>query len=104
MSCSKNHNNERLYYNVGLIIVSIDNDCSISDDKFKNPRLCHSVLFKTIDGSDLYTEFTTCDSPMKVGINTEWIYNHKPGDIVHFDYVLKSRFFKINKDYESSID
>ena len=32
-----------------------------------------------------------------IHINTEWLYNHQEGDIVHFDYLRKDKFFEIKE-------
>ena len=89
-------------FNINMKIVSINGDCSLSQDKFHNPQLCNTILFQTltpIDGDTLYRELNTCTitNMREIHIDTEWLYNHRPGDIVHFDYLLKSKFFKIKK-------
>lgn len=91
-----------IYTNIDLRIVAINSDCSLSDDKFHKPQLCNTVLFETIKEPHLYCEINTCDLPLSNGrptihINTAWLYNHQKGDIVHFDYLHKDRFFEIKK-------
>lgn len=84
--------------NVSTRIVKMDYDCSLSDDKFHKPQLCNAILFETLysyKGMHFYVELNTCTLPRYIYIDTKWLYNHKKGDIIHFDYLLKSRFFTI---------
>jgi hypothetical protein len=95
------------YRDFDLKIVSIN-------DRVNNgrsgPQLCNVILFETTyyfeqrNGTEhLYRELIVCDTDKscgcekKIKIDTEWLYNHKPGDLVHFDYMLKSKFFKIKR-------
>ena len=92
-------------FNVDMRIVSINGEQSISDDKFRTPQYINVILFETIKEPKLYREIQYISDYNQyqyidytdIHINTEWLYNHQPGDTVHFDYLLKDRFFKINK-------
>lgn len=89
---------DKFYRNLDMKIVLWDYSCSTSNDKFHKPQLCNAILFEAvINGDTLYREFNTCTKPYAVHIDTEWLYNHKIGDICHFDYLQKDQFFKINK-------
>jgi hypothetical protein len=82
-------------------IVKINSDCSISEDKFHIPQTCNTVLLETVNEPKLYVELNNCrerwtGSRFEI-TKTEWWYNHHVGDIVHFDYIRKVRFFEINK-------
>lgn len=85
------------YDNIELRVVSINSDCSLTNDKFHKPQLCNTVLFETISEPHLYCEINTCNKTPGIHIDTEWLYNHQKGDIVHFDYLCKDRFFEIKK-------
>ena len=95
-ACTTDHNqnNDKLYHDVDLIVYSIDQKETVSAGN------CHEVIFKLSSAYPaLYWVYNTCDKndkscgcKSKIHINTEWLYNHKAGDMVHFDYVLKSRF------------
>jgi hypothetical protein len=95
-SCTTDHNqkNDKLYHDVDLIVYSIDQKETVASGN------CHEIVFKLSTAYPaLYWVYNTCDNNNKncgckgkIHINTEWLYNHKAGDMVHFDYVLKSRF------------
>lgn len=96
--CNRNKLNEHKFvYNINMRIVKINSDCSLTDDKFHNPQLCNTILFETIKGEKLYREINTCNLNLSsdIHIDTKWLYNHRVGDTVHFDYLKKSEFFKI---------
>lgn len=101
-SCgTKNERNpDKFYNNIDLKIVLINSESSLSNDKFHNPQLCNTVLFETLNEPKLYMEINTCKLAYTIKIDTKWLYNHKPGDIVHFDYLRKDRFFTIDKDHK----
>lgn len=92
----REQNPKMVYSNINLKIVCINSDCSLTDDKFHKPQLCNTVLFETITSPHLYCEINTCELKYTdIHITTEWLYNHQKGDTINFDYLLKSRFFKI---------
>lgn len=103
-SKSKNHKKEdKLYHNIELKIVSINGDASTSKDKIFHPQECNLILFETTGDNKLYMELNSCDLKSgcgcnKIHIDRKWIYSHRPGDVVHFDYILKERFFKGHKN------
>lgn len=89
-------------YNVDMVIVQMNFESKLTDDKFHKPQLCNAILFETVkvyDGNKLYREINTCNIDVfsDIHIDTKWLYNHQIGDTVHFDYLLKSEFFTINK-------
>lgn len=90
---------DEFYRNIDLRITLMNSESSLSNDKFHNPQLCNTILFETLTEPKLYWEFNTCNrySHQKININTQWLYNHKPGDIVHFDYLRKDNFFTISE-------
>lgn len=99
-SCEPKSTDSTFYNNIDLTIEKMGSDCSVSNDKFHRPQLCTAILFKTTKEPFLYMELNTCNNiPLHAGIITrpEWLYNHKVGDTVHFDYIYKSRFFKIKQ-------
>jgi hypothetical protein len=91
--------------NIDMKITSINGKTCLDDnEKFNQPQECNKILFETIgEQNKLYREINTCDLPSgggcgcksKIKIDNEWIYNHKVGDVIHFDYLLKSKFFEI---------
>ena len=86
-------------FNVNMKIVAINHESSLSDNKFHTPQLCNTILFVTLTEPKLYREINTCNErSIQTGdfhIESEWFYNHRIGDTVHFDHLLKSRFFTI---------
>ena len=86
--------------NVDMILVSMNYDCSLNNNKFHRPQLCNTLLFKTIAYPYLYREINTCrdvNHRSKLHIDTKWLYNHQVGDTVHFDYLRKDLFFTIDR-------
>ena len=83
VSCAS-HKSE-LVYDINMRIVDID--------KASSSQLSSTILLETISGEKLYREISSREGHFR--IDTEWLYNHKSGDIVHFDYLRKSKFFRI---------
>lgn len=98
-SCGNRIAEETHAMNIDMKIVAINYDCSLTDDKFRTPQLCNTILFVTLTEPKLYREINTCKDldRNKIHIDTKWLYNHRVGDIVHFDYLLKSKFFTIDE-------
>lgn len=96
---SEFYENDKFYYNIDLKIVAINGDCSFTNDKYHKPQLCNTVLLSTVNDihPTLYMEVNTCKKSPKIHIDTEWLYNHRPGDIVHFEYLCKNNFFEIKE-------
>lgn len=90
----KDKDKDKFYRNIDLRIAAINQNSGMVD---KKPQLCNSILFETLTEPKLYREINTCKLPPHIKINTAWIYNHQVGDTVHFEYLLKSEFFKIKK-------
>ena len=92
---------DKFYRNIDLRIVTINSESSLSNDKFHKPQLCNTVLFETVNEPKLYWEFNTCENydHRKIRINTKWLYNHRTGDVVHFDYLRKDNFFTIDDEH-----
>ena len=90
---------DKCYRNFDLVIVGINVNSEI--DNHSRPQLCNAILFKTtktfetkFNTGHLYREINTCaNDDSKFYITTSWIYNHQEGDTIHFDYMLKERFF-----------
>lgn len=83
---------------IDMRIAAINYESNLTNDKFRTPQLCNTILFETIEGEKLYREINTCKMyGLDMNINSKWIYNHRVGDIVHFDYLLKSEFFTIKE-------
>lgn len=88
---------EYYYRDINLRVVSINGECSLTNDKFHKPQLCNTILFETLTLPKQFMEVNTCDKAAGIHIDTPWLYNHIPGDTVHFDYLTKSRFFQIRE-------
>ena len=99
INCKHKISEDKYAINVDMRIAAINYDCSLTNDKFRTPQLCNTILFETIKGPKLYREINTCKmyNLRDIHINNVWIYNHIVGDTVHFDYLLKSRFFEIKE-------
>ena len=100
-SCgSKNERNvDKFYYDIDLKIILINSESILTEDKYHTPQLCNLVLFETLTEPKLYMELNTYNLSHHIKMDTKWFYNHKPGDVVHFDHLLKNRFFEIDKDH-----
>lgn len=81
------------YYNRIGTIVQLSEKDSLSNDKFRRPRLCNAALIRDVEDTTLFCELTTCDGfPL---INKAWYFNHRVGDTVRFASILRSRYFHI---------
>jgi len=97
----KKKKEDKLYHNIELKIVSINGDTVVHN--VTHPQECNFILFETMGDEKSYMELNTCNLKSGCGCNNihidrKWIYSHRPGDIVHFDYILKERFFKRHKN------
>lgn len=54
-------------------------------------RQSKAFLIRSVSDTTLYSEFIDIDSYV---MPDSVYYNHGVGDTLHFDYILKSRFFK----------
>jgi hypothetical protein len=97
ISCSHRTVEDKFVRNIDMKITSINGETVLSDDKFHKPETCNTILLETIDGPKQYRELNTCKLHSKIHIDNVWIYNHRVGDIVHFDFLLKSKFFEIKE-------
>lgn len=72
----------------------IDMDCTIVE---KIPvvgimnRQSKAFLIRSVKDTTLYSEFIGIDDYV---MPDSVYYNHEVGDTLHFDYILKNRFFK----------
>jgi hypothetical protein len=90
---------DKSYRDFDLVIVGINVNSDI--DSHNSPQLCNAILLKTtktfevkFNTGHLYREINTCaNDGTNFHITTSWIYNHQEGDTIHFDYMLKERFF-----------
>ena len=80
-SGNKNNKNDRLYYDMTMKIVSIQKYNSESSYPGE-------WLLQYVHDTTSYCRWLVKSDSI--------FYNHQVGDIVKFDYILKSRFFTIN--------
>jgi hypothetical protein len=112
---------DKFYRNFEMVIVSINgadtyiggSSTSVSDRDNQQTQSCNVILLETTYRFEdkygvhhMYREINTCKDPTVTEdsngcgcgqgfhIDTKWLYNHKVGDEVHFDYMLKSKFFE----------
>ncbi len=108
---------DKFYRNFDMIIVSINgadtNIGSLSISDYQQTQSCNVILFETTYAFEekygvrhMYREINTCKDATVTEdtngcgcgqgfhIDTKWLYNHQAGDIVHFDYMLKRKFFE----------
>ncbi|MFA5207440.1 MAG: hypothetical protein WC428_02170 [Candidatus Paceibacterota bacterium] len=112
---------DQFYRNFDMIIVNINgadtyiggSSTSVSDRDNQQTQSCNVILLETTYRFEekygvhhMYREINTCKDPTVTEdtngcgcgqgfhIDTKWLYNHKAGDEVHFDYMLKRKFFE----------
>lgn len=83
--CCKSEPLEELYYNTNYKIVSIQGAENWRDGRFSGTSKCW--LIQSTTDTTLHTEYNAITDSM--------FYNHKVGDIIHFDYIRKDRFFHV---------
>jgi hypothetical protein len=96
---SCNRHKDQLRYNINLKIAKINYQTELSKDKFEKLQGCNVILFETLSEPKLYREINTCEEGIlhHIHIDPKWIYNHRVGDTIHFDYLLKDKFFQITR-------
>ena len=103
VGCRKHVTPETHVFDVNMKIISINGETNLSNDKFSKPQQCNIILLVTLTQPKQYRKLNTCGSRSGSNFNIyndDWIYNHKAGDIIHFDYLLKSRFFTIDENHK----
>lgn len=93
LSCKRDHTFD-LYTDLQCVIVEMSGDNELRVGKHHNIPVTAKVALIYAPRVRLYAEITSND--MSKIVTDRWWYNHKPGDTIHFDYILKSRFFPIN--------
>lgn len=85
------------YINVNAKIIDMGSEDGITDDKHHDAINVKTVLIQLVKNPTQHAELVSSNysTPRRWEVETEWYYNHKVGDIIHFDYILKSRFFTI---------
>lgn len=73
------------------VIVSSNNESTLSEDKFQRPTICFSVLIRDILDTTMFTTLNCHNFKLPKG----WYYNKKIGDTVFFKKIRKDRYFKI---------
>jgi hypothetical protein len=56
INCKHKISEDKYAINVDMRIAAINYDCSLTNDKFRTPQLCNTILFETIKGPKLYRE------------------------------------------------
>lgn len=92
ISCQENKDGIRENFQAEVVRMG---NSEVETGKQKIPETVKTVLFKVKD-ENLYFELNCQDNPDI--ITHEWWYNHSEGDEVHFDRLLKSRFFPIKEE------
>lgn len=96
--------NDRYYNDINLKIISIEkiSDVSVDDSYNSNCGTAngnYEILFETTTEPKLYRKINTGQIvKTNIYITDKWFYSHSVGDIVHFDYMLKSEFFEISPE------
>ena len=95
------HSNELLFdVDVKIVQIGIADPTHMGKGRY---AVCTPVLFETVKEPIQYVRFNTCSQEWNVRINDAWIYNHRVGDIVHFKYLRKQRFFDIKEEYRKDL-
>ncbi len=110
-SCGTNTEDKKLFSHnkTGIIVAMNGYDTSFTPDvyvlddaveywsgpKYPKPTICATVLVQDLEDTTQFFELPTCNNGKPALINKDWYYNHKVGDSVHFEYIRKDRYFKI---------
>lgn len=96
VSCRPSPTEKTHYLNCKVVIVSNNESYAERQNKYRQPYQAKSWLVKLVSDTNMCREFHSEDSNnWDWHISNEQWYNHKVGDTLFFDYLLKSRFFKI---------
>ena len=104
VSCEHNdRTNQKIFatnFDMKIVAVNYDGNTS-TDDKFHTPQAVSIILLETVKEPKLYVEINTSKIYHEFGSNIHidkvWMYNHKVGDTVHFDYLRKEHFFELKE-------
>lgn len=85
------------YINVDVVIVSINQTDGFTREKYPKPTAIKQWLVRLVQDTTMYRELSSNEETSSIGISDEMWYSHKVGDTLHYDYLIKSRFFKIKR-------
>ena len=87
-------------FNVYAVIVDINGQDIAYVGKNHIPTNTNTVLFKIVREGYPNTHFKLTQHDWSLGMDVltdPWMYNHKVGDTVHFDFISSKRFFNIER-------
>lgn len=91
----KKTNDNKIYRNESLVIVGTNEGTEITQNKFHKPISVKTWLVRRVTDTTQFAELSSHDRGF--AITTDLWYNKKMGDTLHFDYILRRRFFTIDK-------
>lgn len=87
-------------FDVYAVIVEMNGQDIAYVGKNHIPTNTNTVLFKVVrDGyPNAHFKLTQHDWSLGMDVLTDpWMYNHRVGDTVHFDFISRKRFFNIER-------
>jgi hypothetical protein len=98
VSCSEPKPDTKVHYiNEHFIIRQSNESQGTTPDKFHKPMSVGIWLIESVEHPGNFTHMNTYNyGPLQIS-NSMW-YSHGIGDTLHFDYIRKDRFFKIEKN------
>jgi hypothetical protein len=91
-------NEKEIYRNEKLVIVGTNEAAQdFTHDKFHKPIVIKVWLVQRLSDTTQYAELSSYDDYQHWNITQEMWYSKGIGDTLHFDYIRKNRFFRINK-------
>ena len=110
-SCATKITEEDYYMNEDFTLIDREETTSIKDNSpvtvwtwviKRNITSGDSIEIAKISNlSTIDEQSCGCGDARVFTINNELWYNKKIGDNLHFDYIRRSRFFKVNNSYET---
>ncbi len=100
IGCNKKSNiiPETHYINIDVVIVNSNRSDGFTTEKYPKPTIIKQWLVKLLVDTTMFREISSNEECYPLSISDEMWYNHKIGDTLHYDYLIKSKFFKINKN------
>ena len=83
------------YNRFHAVVVEINANQQISEDKFRSLQCVNTARFRIIDHRYPANTFFILRSYDSRLMTDAWVYNHHVGDTVYFDYIRDSRVFQI---------
>lgn len=96
LSCSDKSDTDIFYIDEDVVIRQSNESEGFTQDKFHKPMIVGMWLVESVKHPGNFMEMSTYGGDITKITKENW-YTKKKGDTLHFDYIRKEHYFKLNK-------